>query len=431
MKILVIGGGAREHAICWALSKSDRVSRIYCAPGNGGTSEIAQNVPINTMNFEELIAFAKNVGIDLTICPMDTPLVAGIVDAFVAAGLKIFGPNANAAKIEGSKVFAKSFMRKYGIPTAAHESFSSYEAAMTYISTAKFPLVVKADGLAAGKGVIICPGIESAEIALDNIFRKLLFGAAGANVVIEEYMHGVECSILALCDGETILPLESAKDHKAAFDRDYGPNTGGMGVISPNPAYTPEIAKQCMEQIFLPTVKGFKKEGMDFVGVIFVGLMLTKDGPKVIEYNCRPGDPETQALLARLDSDLLEMIEATMDKKLDNLVLKWKNNAVCCVVAASRGYPGTFKTGYEITGLRNFGRNVQIFHAGTKKDKNQLLTNGGRVLNIVAGGVNLDDARENAYNVLSDIDFMGIHYRNDIGDLQDAATLAISMNIKF
>ncbi|MCL2752606.1 MAG: phosphoribosylamine--glycine ligase [Defluviitaleaceae bacterium] len=428
MKILVVGGGAREHAICWALTKSSRVSRVYCAPGNGGTEEVAQNVPIDSMNFEELIAFVKNVGIDLTICPMDTPLVAGIVDAFETAGLKIFGPNKEAAKIEGSKVFAKDFMRKYGIPTAGHENFSSYEAAMVYISTAKFPLVIKADGLAAGKGVIICPGIESAEIALDNMFNKRKFGASGANVVIEEYMHGVECSILALCDGENIIPMTSAKDHKAAYDRDYGPNTGGMGVISPNPAYTDEIADECMKKIFLPTMEGFKKEGINFVGVLFVGLMLTAGGAKVIEYNCRPGDPETQALALRLDTDLLEAIEACMNKNLDNLKIRWKNNAVCCVVAASRGYPNEFKTGLEIFGLRNFGRDVKVFHAGTKKEKNQLRTNGGRVLNVVASGDNLEEARELAYKTINEIDFMGMYYRSDIGDLQDAATLAISLN---
>ena len=428
MKILVIGGGAREHAFCWALTKSARVSKIYCAPGNGGTEEVAQNVPIDTMNFEELIAFAKNVGIDLTICPMDTPLVAGIVDAFEEAGLKIFGPNKEAAKIEGSKVFSKNFMRKYNIPTASYENFSSYEAAMVHISTAKFPLVIKADGLAAGKGVIICPSIETAEAALDGMFNKRKFGAAGANVVIEEFMHGVECSILALCDGENIVPLASAKDHKAAFDRDFGPNTGGMGVISPNPVYTDEVAAECMEKIFLPTMAGFKKEGINFVGVLFVGLMITADGPKVIEYNCRPGDPETQAIVARLDSDLLEMIEASMNKTLDNLKIRWKNNAVCCVVAASGGYPGDFEKGKEISGIRHYGRHVQIFHAGTKKEKNQFFTNGGRVLNVVAAGDNLEEARDLAYKTLGDIYFSGMHFRKDIGDLQDAAGLAVAQN---
>jgi len=431
LKILVIGGGGREHAICWALSKNPKVTRIFAAPGNGGIEEVATCVNIAPLNFEELIAYAKNVGIDLTICPMDAPLVAGIVDAFNEAGLAIFGPDANAARIEGSKIFAKEFMKKYNIPTAGYEAFYDYESAMLFAAQSKFPLVIKADGLAAGKGVAICPGVDSAEFALDKMFNKGSFGAAGRRVVIEEFMNGVECSILCFCDGETIIPMVSAKDHKAVYDRDYGPNTGGMGAISPNPFYTDEIAEECMQKIYLPTMEGFKKEGINFVGVLFVGLMLTEDGPKVVEYNCRPGDPETQALLMRLETDILTIIQACMDKKLDNLKIRWKNNAVCCVVAASRGYPEEYKAGYEIEGLRNFGRNVQVFHAGTKKDKTSYYTTGGRVLNVVAQGDNLDEARVMAYKTLSSIRFMGMHFRNDIGDLMDAYSFASTFSNNF
>ncbi|MCL2854290.1 MAG: phosphoribosylamine--glycine ligase [Defluviitaleaceae bacterium] len=424
MKILVVGGGGREHAICWALSKSNNVSRIYAAPGNGGIEDIAQCVPINPMNFEELIAFAKNVGVDLTICPMDAPLVAGIVDAFQGEGLTIFGPNKHAAQIEGSKSFAKDFMKKYSIPTASYEVFEDYEAAMLHVVNSEFPLVIKADGLAAGKGVLICANIESAERALDSILNKRIFGASGKTVVIEEFLHGVECSMLCFCDGENILPMTSAKDHKAAFDRDYGPNTGGMGVISPNPHYTRAVSLRATEEIFKPTMEGFKQEGIDFVGVLFVGLMLTEDGPKVIEYNCRPGDPETQAVLMRLDTDFLDCMLACVHKKLDNFKLRWKNSATCCVVAASKGYPGEPKTGFEIYGLRDFGKDVKIFHAGTKKDKDTFFTNGGRVFNVVASGKDLEEARETAYKTMNSIDFLGMHYRKDIGDLTDMDTFA-------
>ncbi|MCL2169438.1 MAG: phosphoribosylamine--glycine ligase [Defluviitaleaceae bacterium] len=428
MKILVIGGGAREHAICWALTKNAKVSRIHAAPGNAGMADFVQCTPINPMNFEELIAYAKNVGIDLTICPQDAPLVAGIVDAFEEAGLAIFGPNKKAARIEGSKIFAKDFMRKYGIPTAGYQTHDNFESAMVHAATASYPLVLKADGLAGGKGVVIAGSVDIAHHSLDLMFNKGVFGAAGRKVVIEEFMKGVECSILAFCDGENILPMVSAKDHKPVHDRDYGPNTGGMGVISPNPAYTDDIAKECMEKIFLPTMKGFKAEGINFVGVLFIGLMLTEEGPKVVEYNCRPGDPETQAIVARLETDLLEVILATMERKLDNFQLEWKNNSVCVVVAASRGYPGDFKTGYEITGLKNYGRLVQIFHAGTRKDKNNFVTDGGRVLNVVASGPGMDEARELAYKTIANINFMGMHYRNDIGDVEDSFTFAMKFN---
>jgi len=422
MKILIVGGGAREHALCWALSKDSRVSRIFAAPGNAGMAEIAQCRPISPMNFEELIAYAKNVGADLTICPMDAPLVAGIVDAFEAAGLRIFGPNKDAARIEGSKIFAKDFMKKYNIPTAKYSTHTSFESAMVQVAKMHFPVVIKADGLAGGKGVVIAGSIDIAEHTLDRMFNKGVFGAAGRKVVIEEYLLGVECSVLCWVDGDTIVPMESAKDHKPAYDRDYGPNTGGMGVISPNPAHTPQVADEVMKQILLPTMKGFKTEKINFVGVLFVGLMITEEGPKVIEYNCRFGDPETQALVARMDTGILDAIEACLDKKLDNIEIKWKNNAVCCVVAASRGYPGEFKTGFEISGLKNYGRNVEIFHAGTRKDKDIFYTDGGRVLNVVAAADDIEEARELAYKTLSNIGFMGMHYRNDIGDFSDFAS---------
>lgn len=427
MKILVIGGGGREHAVCWALSKSTNVSKIYAAPGNGGISDIAQCVPINPMEFQKLVSFAENEGIDITICPMDAPLVAGIVDAFQEVGLLIFGPNKHAAQIEGSKSFAKNFMEKYNIPTAKYGVFNDFEAAMLHIMKSDFPVVIKADGLAAGKGVLICASPESAQEALDNILNKQTFGDAGKTVVIEEYLRGVECSMLCFCDGENILPMTSAKDHKAAFDRDYGPNTGGMGVISPNPKYTREISERVLEEIFKPTMEGFKQEGINFVGVLFVGLMLTEDGPKVIEYNCRLGDPETQAVLMRLETDFLDCVMACVNKKLDNFELKWKNSAVCCVVAASKGYPEEPKIGFEIYGLKDFDSDVQIFHAGTKKDDNTFFTNGGRVLNVVGSGKNMEEARKNVYKAINNIDFMGMHYRKDIGDLAELDIITLKI----
>ena len=424
MKILVIGSGAREHALCWALSNSSKVSRIYAAPGNAGMAEFVQCTPINVMNFEELIAFAKNVGADLTICPMDAPLVAGIVDAFEAAGLRIFGPNQSAARIEGSKIFAKDFMKKYNIPTASYSTHTNFESAMLAASAMTFPIVIKADGLAGGKGVVIAGSVDIAHHTLDNMFNKAIFGVSGRKVVLEEFMDGVEASVLCWVDGETIVPMASAKDHKAIFDNDFGPNTGGMGVISPNPAYTDEIANECMEKIFLPTMRGFKNEGINFVGVLFVGLMITEKGTKVIEYNCRLGDPETQALVVRMETDIVDVINACMDKKLDNLEIRWKNNAVCCVVASSKGYPGDFEKGFKISGLRDYGRHVQIFHAGTHKEKDGFVTSGGRVLNVVASAANAELAREQAYKTLSNISFTGMHYRNDIGEFKDVKTVA-------
>jgi len=417
MKILVIGGGGREHAICWALAKSKRVTKIYCAPGNAGTAQIAQNVEILTTNVEELIAFAKNVGIDLSVCPMDDPLVAGIVDDFTDAGLLIFGPTKAAAEIEGSKVYAKDFMHRYDIPTAEYGAFGNFNDAMAHCAVSKFPLVVKVDGLAAGKGVIICQNMEATERTLIDIFKRKRFGAAGDKVIVEEYLDGVECSVLAFCDGQTIVPMPGAKDHKAAYDNDMGPNTGGMGVIAPNPYYNEEIAKECMERIFLPTMEGLRKDGRDFVGVLFFGLMLTVDGPKLLEYNCRPGDPETQALMPMLETDLVDIIMACVDRNLDNMEIIWKNNAICCVMTSSGGYPGDYTTGYPIDGLDKIGKDVLIFHSGTKKDGDKIVTAGGRVLCVLAQSQNLESAREAAYDSLKNVKFQDMHFRKDIGDL--------------
>jgi len=337
------------------------------------------------------------------------------VDAFEAAGLRIFGPNKAAAHIEGSKAFSKEFMRRYNIPTAKYQTFDSFESALAYAAKADFPLVVKADGLAAGKGVIICQNVDKAEDALREIFVGKKFGASGDKVVIEQYLHGDECSVLAFCDGKTIKPMPGAKDHKAAFEGDIGPNTGGMGVVTPCPHYDDEMAAQCMDEIFLPTVEGLRKDGREFVGVLFFGLMLTADGPKVIEYNCRPGDPEIQALLPLLETDLLEIILACMDKKLDKMEIKWKNNAVCCVVAASGGYPGAYATGFPIKGLGQNAAGITIYHSGTKKQDSEIVTSGGRVLCVVAEGHNAADAREKAYGAVAGIDFQDIRFRKDIG----------------
>ncbi|MDR2183430.1 MAG: phosphoribosylamine--glycine ligase [Clostridiales bacterium] len=417
MRILVIGGGGREHAICWALAKSKRVTRVYCAPGNAGTAQVAQNVDIGSTDTAELIAFAKNVGADMTICPMEEPLVAGIVDDFTAAGLLIFGPTKAAAEIEGSKVYSKDFMRRYNIPTAEYGAFDSFRSAMAHCAAAKFPLVVKVDGLAAGKGVIICQNMEAAEKALLDIFENKKFGAAGDSVVIEEYLDGVECSVLAFCDGKTLVPMPGAKDHKAAYDKDMGPNTGGMGVVTPNPYYNEETSKECMEKIFLPTMEGLRKDGREFVGVLFFGLMLTAEGPKLLEYNCRPGDPEIQALLPLLETDLVNIILACLDRNLDNMEIIWKNNAICCVMAASEGYPGEYSTGYPIWGLDDIGKDVLIFHSGTKKVEDKIVTAGGRVFCVTASADNLEAARAAAYDSLKNMHFSGMRYRADIGDL--------------
>ena len=394
MKVLVIGSGGREHAIVWKLAQSDKVDKIYCAPGNGGISELAECVDIGVMDFEKQTAFAKENNIDLTVVAPDDPLAAGAVDAFEAAGLKAFGPNKAAAIIEGSKAFSKDLMKKYGIPTAAYEIFDSSSAAIDYIKLRnQFPVVVKADGLALGKGVIIAKTLDEAETAVHDIMDDKIFGAAGGKVVIEEFLTGPEISVLAFTDGKTMKPMVSAQDHKRAYDNDEGPNTGGMGTFSPSRVYTPEVADECMNNIFLPTMKAMNAEGRTFKGVLYFGLMKTADGVKVIEYNCRFGDPETQVVLPRLKTDLFDIMSAVVDERLTDIEIEWSDEACVCVVMAS----------------------ATVFHAGTKLDGTDVLTNGGRVLGVTAMGETLDEAIKKAYGYVDVIHFKDAHFRHDIG----------------
>ncbi len=418
MKVLVVGGGGREHAIVHKLSKSEKVDKIYCAPGNPGIQELAQTVDISPMDFDLLIKFAKDNSIDMTIAAMDDTLVAGIVDEFEKNGLKIFGPNKKAAIIEGSKAFSKNLMKKYNIPTASYETFSSYEDALKYIQTLNPPIVIKADGLALGKGVLICKTLDEAKESLKDIMLNKKFGQAGENVVIEEFMTGKEVSILCFCDGSTIVPMVSAKDHKRAFDNDKGPNTGGMGTISPTKYYTEEISKICMETIFKPTIDALAKEGRKFIGVLFFGLMITEQGPKVIEYNARFGDPETQVVLPRLKTDLIDIINACLNENLDTINIEWEDYATSCVILASGGYPDRYEKGYEIVGLEECKNldDVFIYHAGTSIKDNKIVNNGGRVLGVMAKGETLDKALEKSYNALNIVKFKDCFYRKDIGN---------------
>lgn len=417
MKVLVVGSGGREHAIIWKLSQSKKVTKLYCAPGNGGISSLAECVPMKAMEFDKLIEFAKENSIDMTVVAPDDPLAAGAVDAFEAAGLRAFGPNKSAAIIEGSKAFSKDLMKKYGIPTAAYEVFKDSKSAIEYIkSQNKFPIVVKADGLALGKGVIIAEDFDTAQKAVHDIMDDKVFGSAGGKVVIEEFLTGPEISVLAFTDGKTLKPMVSAQDHKRALDNDKGLNTGGMGTFSPSRIYTPEVAEECMKNIFIPTMQAMNKENRKFKGVLYFGLMKTADGVKVIEYNCRFGDPETQVVLPRLDGDLYEIFDAVIDERLDEVDIKWNDNAAVCVVLASGGYPQQYKTGYEIDGLKQAeSLGALLFHAGTKKDGDKILTAGGRVLGVTAVGENLSDAIDKAYTYLKPISFKDMHYRTDIG----------------
>ncbi len=417
MKVLVIGGGGREHAIVWKLAQSDKVSKIYCAPGNGGISELAECVDIGVMDFEKQTAFAKENEIDLTVVAPDDPLAAGAVDAFKAAGLRAFGPDKAAAIIEGSKAFSKDLMKKYGIPTAAYETFDNSAAAIGYIkSRNKFPVVVKADGLALGKGVIIAKTLDEAETAVHDIMDDKIFGAAGGKVVIEEFLTGPEISVLAFTDGKTMKPMVSAQDHKRAYDNDEGPNTGGMGTFSPSRVYTPEVADECMNNIFLPTMKAMNAEGRTFKGVLYFGLMKTADGVKVIEYNCRFGDPETQVVLPRLKTDLFDIMNAVVDEKLSDIKIEWSDEACVCVVMASGGYPKSYQKGYKIDGIKQAeSLGATVFHAGTKLDGTDVLTNGGRVLGVTAMGEDLDKAIKKAYEYVDVISFKDAHFRHDIG----------------
>ena len=424
MKVMVIGGGGREHAIAWKLAKSPKVEKMYCAPGNAGIAEVAECVNIGVMEFDKLVAFAKEHEIDLTVVAPDDPLAAGAVDAFEAAGLRAFGPRANAAILEGSKAFSKDLMKKYGIPTAAYETFNDPEKALAYLETAKMPIVLKADGLALGKGVLICKDLEEAKAGVKTLMMDKQFGSAGDEIVIEEFMTGREVSVLSFVDGKTIRIMTSAQDHKRAKDGDQGLNTGGMGTFSPSPFYTPEVDAFCREHIYQKTVDAMKAEGREFKGIIFFGLMLTADGPKVLEYNARFGDPETQVVLPRMKNDLVDLFEACIDGTLDQIDLEFEDNAAVCVVLASAGYPEHYEKGFEIRGLENFKDRdgYYVFHAGSKFDEQgRVVTNGGRVLGVTATGTNLKEARANAYKATEWIDFDNKYMRHDIGHAIDEA----------
>ena len=424
MKILIVGGGGREHAIAWKLAKSPKVEKMYCAPGNAGIAEVAECVNIGVMEFDKLVAFAKENEIDLTVVAPDDPLAAGAVDAFEAAGLRAFGPRANAAILEGSKAFSKDLMKKYGIPTAAYETFNDPEKALAYLETAKMPIVLKADGLALGKGVLICKDLEEAKAGVKTLMMDKQFGSAGDEIVIEEFMTGREVSVLSFVDGKTIKIMTSAQDHKRAKDGDQGLNTGGMGTFSPSPFYTPQVDAFCKEHIYQKTVDAMKAEGREFKGIIFFGLMLTADGPKVLEYNARFGDPETQVVLPRMKNDLVDLFEACIDGTLDQINLEFEDNAAVCVVLASAGYPEHYEKGFEIRGLENFKdrEGYYVFHAGSKFDEQgRVVTNGGRVLGVTATGTNLKEARANAYKATEWIDFDNKYMRHDIGHAIDEA----------
>ncbi len=426
MKILIVGGGGREHAIAWSVAKSPKVDKIYCAPGNAGIMEYAECIPIGAMEFEKLIAFAKEKEIDLTIIGMDDPLAGGIVDGFEKAGLKVFGPRKNAAVIEGSKAFSKDLMKKYNIPTAAYENFDDPDKALAYLEDldkTQFPIVLKADGLALGKGVLICETPEEAREGVKSIMMDKKFGAAGNQMVIEEFMTGREVSVLAFVDGKTVKTMTSAQDHKRAQDGDQGLNTGGMGTFSPSPFYTEQIDAFCQEKIFQPTVDAMAKEGRPFTGILFFGLMLTENGPKVLEYNARFGDPEAQVVLPRMENDIIDVIEACLEGRLADVDLAFEDNAAVCVVLASQGYPQAYEKGIPMHGFERFKDKdgYYCFHAGTKLDGDTIVTNGGRVLGITAKGRDLKEARKNAYAATEWIEFSNKYMRTDIGKAIDEA----------
>lgn len=419
MKVLIVGSGGREHAIAWKVAQSKKVDKIYCAPGNAGISEVAECVPIGAMEFDKLVAFAKEKEIDLTVIGMDDPLVGGIVDVFEKEGLRVFGPRKNAAILEGSKAFSKDLMKKYNIPTADYETFTDPEKALEYLETAKMPIVLKADGLALGKGVLICQTLEEAKEGVKTLMMDKKFGSAGDEIVIEEFMTGREVSVLSFVDGNIVKIMSSAQDHKRAKDGDQGLNTGGMGNFSPSPFYTKEVDEFCKKYIYQPTVDAMKAEGRPFKGVIFFGLMLTPDGPKVLEYNARFGDPEAQVVLPRLENDIVDVFEACIDGTLDQVDLKFDNDrATVCVILASDGYPVEYKKGFPIEGLEKFkGKDdYYVFHSGTKFNENgQIVTNGGRVLGVTATGKDLKEARKKAYEATEWISFENKYMRHDIG----------------
>ena len=425
MKVLIVGSGGREHAIAWKVAQSKKVDKIYCAPGNAGISEVAECVPIGAMEFDKLVAFAKEKQIDLTVIGMDDPLVGGIVDVFEKEGLRVFGPRKNAAILEGSKAFSKDLMKKYHIPTAAYETFTDPEKALEYLETAKMPIVLKADGLALGKGVLICQTLEEAKEGVKTLMMDKKFGSAGDEIVIEEFMTGREVSVLSFVDGNIVKIMSSAQDHKRAKDGDQGLNTGGMGNFSPSPFYTKEVDEFCKKYIYQPTVDAMKAEGRPFKGVIFFGLMLTPEGPKVLEYNARFGDPEAQVVLPRLENDIVDVFEACIDGTLDKVDLKFDNDrATVCVILASDGYPVEYKKGFPIEGLEKFkGKDdYYVFHSGTKfNDKGQIVTNGGRVLGVTATGKDLKEARKKAYEATEWVSFENKYMRHDIGRAIDEA----------
>lgn len=417
MKVLIVGGGGREHAIAYKVSQSPLVSKIFCAPGNAGIEEFAECVPIGVMEFEKMADFALKEEIDLTIIGPDDPLVGGITDVFLEKGLRVFGPKKNAAVLEGSKAFSKELMKKYKIPTAGYEVFDNAVAATEYLSSCSYPIVLKADGLALGKGVFICNNFEEAKNSVEEIMIEKKFGASGDKLVVEEFLTGREVSVLAFCDGTDILIMTSAQDHKRALNGDMGLNTGGMGTFSPSPFYTMEVDEFCQKNIYKPTMAAMKSEGREFTGILFFGLILTKNGPKLLEYNARFGDPETQVVLPRLKNDIVEIFEACIDGRLKDILLEFEDNAAVCVILASKGYPEKYEKGFLIEGLERFKERdgYFAFHSGTLKTEKGIITGGGRVLGITATGSNLPEARENAYKAAEWISFENKYMRNDIG----------------
>lgn len=418
MNILVVGGGGREHAIVMKLAESPKVDKLYCAPGNGGIAKYAECFDVKATDIDGVTALAEKLAVDMVVVAPDDPLVMGMVDALNEKGIRAFGPDKAAAIIEGSKVFSKNLMKKYGIPTAKYEVFDNSSAAIAYIKKQnKYPVVVKADGLALGKGVIIAQSFDEANNAVNSIMEDKIFGNSGLNVVIEEFLTGPEVSVLCFTDGTAVKPMVSSMDHKRANDNDEGLNTGGMGTVAPNPCYTPEIAQRCMDEIFIPTIKAMNAENRKFKGCLYFGLMLTPDGPKVIEYNCRFGDPETQVVLPLLDTDLVDVFDAVIDEKLSDMDIKWKNESAACVILASGGYPVKYQSGYTINGLDEKGQldGYLVYHAGTKADGDEIKTAGGRVIGVTATAADLESALEKAYKGVDLIEFKDMHYRKDIG----------------
>ena len=416
MRVLVIGSGGREHALAWKIAQSPLVKKVFCAPGNAGTVNVAENIDIPSDNIDALLQFATVTGIGLTIVGPEQPLVKGLVDSFEESGLRVFGPSQRAAEIEGSKVFCKDLMKKYGIPTARYESFDSPDQVKLFTKEDE-PVVVKASGLAAGKGVILCSNAEEARSAVQSIMQEKAFGNAGDQVVVEEFLTGQEVSLLAFTDGKTVLPLDSAQDHKAAFDGDKGPNTGGMGAYSPALVFTEELKQQVIDEIMIPTVRAMAKEGRYYRGILYAGLMLTESGPKVLEFNARFGDPETQPIMMRIKNDIVPIFEACIDGTLAKQSLQWRQEPTVCVVMAAKGYPSSYEKGKEISGLNSDeNRQVVVFHAGTKLENGKVLTNGGRVLGVTALGSDINQAIKNAYSAVDKIKWDGVHYRKDIGN---------------